>query len=366
MATQYKYEFTSKMANSASYNAAMQGVGSIANSFPTPRSDLNENSHLSAGIREGASDAMLASGNPYVMAAGAAVKVLDKTGGFSDSSDLDPTTDTLNTMASILLPGAGWLTPPTESYKMSAATQAMSDSYSSTAKQNQKAAKNAGAHIIFGRRKAQDLISRAKQSDAIISDMKENADQDYEAMASMTQSKAMANQQAYSGGYSQALARAGKQGMKLQRARIVAKTHISKHKDGGNLEEVFTPTTAEQDADFFASLTFDEPEVQAFKEGGQMNVIPEGALHARLHHMENADELTKKGIPVIDNQGNQQAEIECNEIIFNLDVTKKLEELRDKYNETKDEKYAIEIGKLLSKEIMENTNDRTGLIDKVE
>jgi len=53
----------------------------------------------------------------------------------------------------------------------------------------------------------------------------------------------------------------------------------------------------------------------------QQNVIPEGALHARLHHMDNAEELTKKGIPVIDNNGDQQAEIELNEIIFNLEVT---------------------------------------------
>jgi hypothetical protein len=35
------------------------------------------------------------------------------------------------------------------------------------------------------------------------------------------------------------------------------------------------------------------------KNGGSFNVIPEGSLHARLHHMENADGLTKKGIPVV-------------------------------------------------------------------
>jgi hypothetical protein len=36
-----------------------------------------------------------------------------------------------------------------------------------------------------------------------------------------------------------------------------------------------------------------------------MNLIPEGSLHARLHHMEDAEGLTKKGIPVVDNDGNQ-------------------------------------------------------------
>jgi len=73
------------------------------------------------------------------------------------------------------------------------------------------------------------------------------------------------------------------------------------------------------------TLTEFEEEVPEFKEGGKMNVIPEGSLHARLHHMENADGLTKKGIPVVSiaegGELEQQAEIELNEIIFNLEVT---------------------------------------------
>ena len=90
----------------------------------------------------------------------------------------------------------------------------------------------------------------------------------------------------------------------------------------------------------------------------QQNVIPEGALHARKHHMENTEGLTQKGIPVIDNKGEQQAEIELNEIIFNLEVTKKLEELcKDGSDEA-----AIEAGKLLVQEILFNTDDRTGII----
>lgn len=100
-----------------------------------------------------------------------------------------------------------------------------------------------------------------------------------------------------------------------------------------------------------------------FKEGGKMNVIPEGSLHARLHHMENADGLTKKGIPVVSIQeGEQQAEIELNEIIFRLEVTKKIEKLMEDGSESA----AIEAGKLLVKEIFENTDDRTGLIDTLK
>jgi hypothetical protein len=36
-----------------------------------------------------------------------------------------------------------------------------------------------------------------------------------------------------------------------------------------------------------------------YAEGGKFNVIPAGALHARLHHMENDEHITKKGIPVV-------------------------------------------------------------------
>ena len=117
-----------------------------------------------------------------------------------------------------------------------------------------------------------------------------------------------------------------------------------------------------------ASLNITD-EVRAFKEGGKvnskdMNVIPEGALHARLNHMDNED-FTKKGIPVVAKDGDkleQTAEIERNEIIFNLSVTNKLEELmRDG-----SAKAALEAGKLLVEEILHNTIDNTGLIKEVE
>lgn len=84
--------------------------------------------------------------------------------------------------------------------------------------------------------------------------------------------------------------------------------------------------------------------------------------------MEHAEGLTKKGIPVIDDEGDQQAEIEHSEIIFTLEVTKKLEEYYnifysdDSTNKEKEEA-ALNAGKLLVYQILENTDDRTGLID---
>ena len=108
--------------------------------------------------------------------------------------------------------------------------------------------------------------------------------------------------------------------------------------------------------------TKEELETPEIEETNQKNLIPEGALHKNKHHMEHTEGLTQKGIPVIDNDGEQQAEIELDEIIFTLEVTKKLEEL---YKDGSDEA-AIEAGKLLVKEILFNTDDRTGLISKCE
>ena len=113
-------------------------------------------------------------------------------------------------------------------------------------------------------------------------------------------------------------------------------------------------------------------ELEKFKQGGQMNVIPEGALHARKNNMEGAGkDFTHKGIPVIDDDGKQQAEIEREEVIFNKEVTEKLENYYKQYNDdsksqSEKDEIAIKAGKLLAKQLMENTEDRTGLIEKVE
>ena len=107
-----------------------------------------------------------------------------------------------------------------------------------------------------------------------------------------------------------------------------------------------------------------------FAEGGKVNVIPDGALHAHKHHLEDIspeyEQVTSKGIPVVtEEEGGklkQHAEIERNEIIFRLEVTKKLEELMKDGSDDA----AIEAGKLLAREIINNTVDNTGLMEVVE
>lgn len=123
-------------------------------------------------------------------------------------------------------------------------------------------------------------------------------------------------------------------------------------------------------------LIFKEPLKEGttveFKNGGSINVIPEGALHARKNNLTEINPelegITKKGIPVISKEEGgemiQHAEIERSEIIFNLETTKKLESLREQYNKSEDktekDNLAIEAGKLLAQQIMENTIDNTG------
>ena len=105
-------------------------------------------------------------------------------------------------------------------------------------------------------------------------------------------------------------------------------------------------------------------EIPEFKDGGKINVIPDGALHARLNHIDNED-ITKKGIPVVTEQDGglvQQAEVEKNEIIFHKEVTEELERLcKDGSKQS-----AIDAGKLIAEQIMENTRDNTGLLNQIE
>lgn len=154
----------------------------------------------------------------------------------------------------------------------------------------------------------------------------------------------MGTQMQLNGGYQQNGVRAGKSGLKMDRDFAKKVVKLSKGKK--------------------------EDKIPGFKNGGAVNVIPDGALHKNKHHLENVDEkfeeVTAKGIPVItESTGGditQHAEVEREEIIFNLDVTKRLEKLM----EDGSDEAAIEAGKLLVHEILENTVDNTGLLNKIE
>lgn len=106
--------------------------------------------------------------------------------------------------------------------------------------------------------------------------------------------------------------------------------------------------------------------------GVDSSIIPEGALHKELNHMDKVnpevDEvITDKGIPIVavDKDGNieQIAEVEKEELIITLELTKKIDALRKKEDK---EEAAIEAGKLLAEELFNNTQDNTGQLTETE
>lgn len=113
---------------------------------------------------------------------------------------------------------------------------------------------------------------------------------------------------------------------------------------------------------------------QKFQVGGKMNLVPEGALHARKHNLEEVDpdlkgQITKKGIPVItQSEGGvvQHAEIERDEVVFRKEFTEELESLFESYKETPTDEIAITAGKLICYELLKNTDDRSGLIKSIK
>ena len=113
---------------------------------------------------------------------------------------------------------------------------------------------------------------------------------------------------------------------------------------------------------------------QKFQLGGKMNLIPEGALHARKHNLEKVNpelegQITRKGIPVVaQGEGGviQQAEIEKEEVIFRKEFTDELEKLYKQYQDDSSEDIAIEAGKLICFELLKNTDDRSGLIKSIK
>ena len=127
------------------------------------------------------------------------------------------------------------------------------------------------------------------------------------------------------------------------------------------------------------------------KNGGQLknieiaeepSVIPEGALHKELHHLDELEgKLTRKGINVITVDGEADTfeeilekqdslqvhcEIERQEIIFSKELTDFIEEKRKEWHETNSNEILEEVGKRVTKEIFFNTDDRADLIEEMK
>lgn len=129
------------------------------------------------------------------------------------------------------------------------------------------------------------------------------------------------------------------------------------------------------DKDYLASLYLktnseeNAGDIDFLKNGGVVgidnNIIPEGALHAHKNNLEDInselDHVTEKGIPVVvtDENGEykQVAEIEKEELVLTNELTKIIEDL---WKDGSDESI-LKAGKILAKELIENTQDNTGV-----
>lgn len=206
-----------------------------------------------------------------------------------------------------------------------------------------KSGKKYGLFSRKGLGKANDLITEATRQQNTIRGINNKAQDDF--LSSNNSGIIGLRNQMDLNGVNWNTIQQGKQGLKLDRDFAKKVVKLSKGKNT-------------------------QKEISQFKNGGAVNVIPDGALHKNKHHLENVDEkfeeVTAKGIPVItESEGGditQHAEVEREEIIFNLDVTKQLEKLM----EDGSDEAAIEAGKLLVHEILENTVDNTGLLNKIE
>lgn len=197
--------------------------------------------------------------------------------------------------------------------------------------------------MLFGRAKANDFIGKQNMRNKLLTDM--SLESRLRKSSSYGMDLFNQNQDIYSG-FNQGI-RLSKKGMKfpeLDTARhLLSKVRIPKHEDGGKIES-------------------------------DKNIIPDGALHREKSHItdNNPDlkgEITEKGIPVVDSNGNQCAEVERGEITFSKATTSNIEDLYAKYQNASDEertKLEIELGKYLVTEILSNTVDNCGTIKETK
>lgn len=334
------------------YIGIAQSAGSAIDAFTQAKTDPSDSqAQLQNQVRGGISDAAIQSGNPIAMAIGVGSKLVDaigaQTGLNLDNIDKEAGKDAgisgaargFNNLMNYI-PGNSMIWGAFASKTQNADVisdevkdiqGAYGDSYSDL----ESAQKLSGKRFLFGRRKANKFINEANETNQKMQDiattntLRKQSDYGNDIMQQ--------NLNRYAGTNYMYNA-VGKQGMKLmsiEQAKLI----------------------------LMMRKNVEQKELQIFANGGAINIIPEGARHSRLNHLDevhdNFEDVTKKGIPVVtpteDGDLEQVAEVECGEIIFSKSVTEKLEELmKDGSDEA-----AIEAGKLLVKEIIKNTDDKT-------
>ena len=334
------------------YIGIAQSAGSAIDAFTQAKTDPSDSqAQLQNQVRGGISDAAIQSGNPIAMAIGVGSKLVDaigaQTGLNLDNIDKEAGKDAgisgaargFNNLMNYI-PGNSmiWGAFASKTQNADVISDEVKDiqgAYGDSYGDLESAQKLSGKRFLFGRRKANKFINEANETNQKMQDiattntLRKQSDYGNDIMQQ--------NLNRYAGTNYMYNA-VGKQGMKLmsiEQARLI----------------------------LMMRKNVEQKELQIFANGGAINIIPEGARHSRLNHLDEVhddfEDVTKKGIPVVTPTENgdleQVAEVECGEIIFSKSVTEKLEELmKDGSDEA-----AIEAGKLLVKEIIKNTDDKT-------
>lgn len=334
------------------YIGIAQSAGSAIDAFTQAKTDPSDSqAQLQNQVRGGISDAAIQSGNPIAMAIGVGSKLVDaigaQTGLNLDNIDKEVGKDAgisgaargFNNLMNYI-PGNSmiWGAFASKTQNADVISDEVKDiqgAYGDSYGDLESAQKLSGKRFLFGRRKANKFINEANETNQKMQDiattntLRKQSDYGNDIMQQ--------NLNRYAGTNYMYNA-VGKQGMKLmsiEQARLI----------------------------LMMRKNVEQKELQIFANGGAINIIPEGARHSRLNHLDEVhddfEDVTKKGIPVVtpteDGDLEQVAEVECGEIIFSKSVTEKLEELmKDGSDEA-----AIEAGKLLVKEIIKNTDDKT-------
>lgn len=334
------------------YIGIAQSAGSAIDVFTQAKTDPSDSqAQLQNQVRGGISDAAIQSGNPIAMAIGVGSKLVDaigaQTGLNLDNIDKEAGKDAgisgaargFNNLMNYI-PGNSmiWGAFASKTQNADVISDEVKDiqgAYGDSYGDLESAQKLSGKRFLFGRKKANKFINEANETNQKMQDiattntLRKQSDYGNDIMQQ--------NLNRYAGTNYMYNA-VGKQGMKLmsiEQARLI----------------------------LMMRKNVEQKELQIFANGGAINIIPEGARHSRLNHLDEVhddfEDVTKKGIPVVtpteDGDLEQVAEVECGEIIFSKSVTEKLEELmKDGSDEA-----AIEAGKLLVKEIIKNTDDKT-------
>lgn len=322
-----------------------QGINTISPVF----TQMNDTaSAQSLGIRDSISSAAINSGNPIAMAIGAATKVVDAIGdatGFHiDDLDKDASSragisggarflnNAMNAIPGNSLVMAAFSPGKTNKAQgLNAEGESVLAGYSGVQKDIDAANKISGKRTLFGigRNKMNQFIEESNDNVDVVNEI--GRTNSLRKQSDYGRDIAQQNLNRYAGTNYQMYA-VGKNGMKILSKKELQKIlETRKLQKGGVI-------------------------------GTDTNILPEGALHARLNHLqdtsENLEDTTKKGIPVLDEHGDQVAEIERDELVLRLEITQKIEELmKDGSDEA-----MIEAGKLLVSEIIDNTQDNTGQI----